>query len=90
MIKLHVLKIKRQYFNDILSGQKTFELRKNERDYKVGEYIRFINSNGCAFPETNKHLFKIIYVLKNVPEYGLSNGYCIFGFRSVSIQNGRD
>ena len=39
MIKLHILKIKREYFNDILRGRKTFELRKNDRDFKVGEYV---------------------------------------------------
>lgn len=87
MIKLHVLKIKREYFNDILRGRKTFELRRNDRDFKVGEYVRFININGYQFIETNKYLFQITYVLKDVPEYGLNSDYCIFGIRCVSVQH---
>lgn len=41
-MKLHELKIKEEYFKDIRSGKKTFELRKNDRDYQVGDLIHFV------------------------------------------------
>ena len=40
-MKLHELKIKREYFNAIKSGEKTFEIRKNDRDFQVGDIINF-------------------------------------------------
>jgi ASC-1-like (ASCH) protein len=40
-MKLHELKIKREYFNAIKSGEKTFEIRKNDRDFQVGDIVNF-------------------------------------------------
>lgn len=34
---IHELKIIPQYFEAVVKGIKTFELRKNDRDYKVGK-----------------------------------------------------
>ena len=42
-MKLHELKILHPYLVDITIGNKTFELRKNDRDYQVGDLIRFID-----------------------------------------------
>lgn len=37
----HELKINECYFNHILEGKKTCEIRFNDRDYQVGDIIRF-------------------------------------------------
>ena len=42
-MKLHELKILHEYLVDVDLGKKTFELRKNDRDYQVGDLIRFID-----------------------------------------------
>ena len=42
-MKLHELKIKHEYLIDVALGNKTFELRYNDRDYQVGDLIRFID-----------------------------------------------
>lgn len=34
-MKVHNLKIKLQYFKDVVSGIKTFEVRKNNRNFGV-------------------------------------------------------
>lgn len=39
MSKIHELKILPQYFNKISSGEKTFELRKNDRDFQVDDIL---------------------------------------------------
>ena len=46
-MKLHELKIKDEYYEDIISGTKKAELRKNDRDYQVGDLIHFI-PEGCT------------------------------------------
>ena len=38
-MKVHNLKIKPQYFKDVVSGIKTFEVRKNDRNFKVGDLM---------------------------------------------------
>lgn len=39
MSKIHELKILPQYFNVVRSGEKTFELRKDDRGFKVGDTL---------------------------------------------------
>ena len=38
---IQVLKIKQQYADRIVDRVKKFEIRKNDRDYQVGDIIRF-------------------------------------------------
>jgi ASC-1-like (ASCH) protein len=37
----HALKIERVYLQRIISGEKTFEIRKNDRDYQAGDTVCF-------------------------------------------------
>ena len=83
-MKLHELKIKEEYYREIEAGNKTFEIRKNDRDFQAGDYINFTIVRGSLVFETYP-LFKITYVLKNVPEYGLDKDYCIFGFKILEV-----
>ncbi|EAE4583199.1 DUF3850 domain-containing protein [Listeria monocytogenes] len=39
MSKTHELKILSEYFWDIAEGRKTFEIRKNDRDFHVGDTL---------------------------------------------------
>lgn len=46
----HRLKIHEQYANAVLNGTKTFEVRKNDRGYEVGDKIVFdvVTNEGYA------------------------------------------
>lgn len=76
----HKIKIKKMYYDAVLSGEKTFEIRKNDRDYKVGDIIHFvpIADNGDMIIPHNPKEYKITYVFHG-GEYGLENRYCVFG-----------
>jgi len=39
---IHQLKIERRYFDRIERGFKPWELRKNDRDFQVGDALSFI------------------------------------------------
>lgn len=92
-MKLHELKIKHEYLIEVYMGRKTFELRKNDRDYQVGDLIRFIDikqSNSgncdCDIYIDKDTLYKITYILKNVEEYGLDKDYCILAIKKLEIR----
>lgn len=83
-MKIHELKIKSEYMAEIWLHRKTFELRKNDRDFEVGDIVHFnIIEKTRKEPYPDDGLYRITYVLKDVPEYGLQEGYCIFGIRKL-------
>ncbi len=73
-------KIIPQYFKDVCSGKKNFELRKDEDDIQVGDILvleEWDLEMGRTGYCTER---KVTYILRNVPEYGLKDGYCIIGW----------
>lgn len=74
----HDLKITPQYFEDVLSKKKTFELRKDDRDFNVNDVLWIWEYKDKDY--TGRILTKVIsYVLRDVKQYGLMDGYVILG-----------
>lgn len=72
-------KILPEYFEAVEAGDKNFELRKDEDKIQVGDMITLREWTGTQY--TGRSITKrITYVLRNVPQYGLMQGYCIFGW----------
>ena len=79
---VHELRIARQYYEAISDGTKRFEIRYDDRDYRVGDYVHFLVKEGFYGSVTlTGELYRITYKLEDVPEYGLKPGYCILGLR---------
>ena len=76
--KQHEVKIVASYYEDVVSGKKSFELRKNDRGYKQGDSLKMLEF------KDGKHTGRtidadIIYTLEDYT--GLTEGYCILGIR---------
>lgn len=76
----HRLKIFVKYADAIMSGAKTFEIRKNDRDYEVGDSIVFnVVAGDChSFEEAVRHplngaTYRIDYILDDFE--GLAQKY---------------
>lgn len=86
MTRTHELKILEQFADEIVEGNKMFEIRDNDRAYQKGDYIRFkaIHKNTFGSNEVdheiNEQIYKITYVLSG---WGLKNGYVALGIREV-------
>ena len=79
MRKIIGKKILPQYFDDVIREKKKFELRKDEDDIQVGDAVVLREWDGERY--TGRATGRdVIYVLRNVPEYGLLPGYVIFGW----------
>lgn len=77
----HDLKTWPEYFKAVREGKKKFELRKNDRDFKVGDQAVLWEYE----PETAKltgqiFITEITYILDSGP--WLQPGYVAFGFES--------
>lgn len=76
---IHELKILPEYFEAVDENYKRFELRKDDRDYQVGDIVALEEWDGEKY--TGKFTSrKIEYILRDCPQYGLADGFCILGF----------
>ena len=76
---IHTLKILPEYFNEVIHDSKKFEIRKDEDDLQIGDVVILKEWDGEKYTgrATGQN---IVYVLRDVPEYGLMPGYVIFGW----------
>ena len=81
-MKVHELKTLNPFFEDVWSGLKDFEVRKNDRDFKVGDRLKLIE-----FGEAKNYVPRFIlkdvkYILKG-GQYGISSDYVVLGLKDV-------
>lgn len=79
----HFIKIEERWFSRITREEKTYELRKNDRDYQVGDVIffeiirDFWSKEDITLPADLKPIYIITHVLTSDVCEGLEKGYCI-------------
>jgi len=75
----HALKTETEYYQAIEKGLKTFELRKNDRDFRVGDLITLKETVNGTY--TGREIFakEIKYILQG-GKFGLEEGYVIMQF----------
>lgn len=78
---VHYLKTWPQYYHRVLSGEKTFEVRKNDRDFQKGDIV-FLTEYDPVTQEifTQSPAFIITYVLHG-GQFGIEPGYVVFGLK---------
>ena len=75
----HDLKCETEYYQAIERGKKKFELRNNDRNFKVGDMVTLYETVQGNYTGRSLPPFEIQYVLIG-GKYGLSGGYCIFNW----------
>lgn len=86
---IHAVKATPKFFEDVTSGKKPFEVRKNDRDYRECDYIALNEYDpDAAAPEREQYsgrsaLFQISYILDN-PEY-CKEGYVILTITPCTV-----
>jgi len=87
----HELKTDPLVFEDVIAGLKTFEIRKDDRGFKVGDYLSLRKTKHTGEEmKARKPLeytggywtVKVTYILRG-PIYGLQEGWCIMCFDLV-------
>ncbi|MCF6418630.1 MAG: DUF3850 domain-containing protein [Furfurilactobacillus sp.] len=76
----HSLKILPQYFSAVLSGDKTFEIRNNDRNFQVGDFVLLKEFD----INENHYTGKSVKVqIKYLTDYKQNYGYVVFSFKIV-------
>lgn len=77
---VHELKIDKLYFEDILSNNKKFEIRYNDRNFKINDKV-ILKEIDLYRQFTGREVeVKIIYLT----DYEQKKGYVVFGFEKTS------
>ena len=79
----HEIKILEQYAHAVKGGEKTFEIRYNDRGYQKGDRIRFrvIDDIGAhVYSSLEKMEFEITYVHSGL---GMADNYVALAIRPV-------
>lgn len=77
--KIHELKVWEEFFWEVYTGNKPFEIRKNDKRFQVGDFVKL-----CEFhnetQEYGKHeiVAMISYILHG-GQFGLEKGYVCLG-----------
>jgi hypothetical protein len=76
----HTVKIDRYWWSEISAGRKTAELRLDDRDYQIGDRIRFEVDGVCYGERT------ITHVLKNAETFGLRPGFVLLSLSNPEYE----
>ncbi|MGL9969451.1 DUF3850 domain-containing protein [Enterococcus sp. DIV1420a] len=71
---IHELKILPEYFEAVVSGNKRFEIRKNDRNYQKGDILR-LNEYQYGQYTGNVNIAEITYIT----DYAQQDGYVVLG-----------
>lgn len=76
----HYLKTETQFYQSVERGEKTWEVRFNDRDYKVGDMIYLDEVvQGVPTGRQSKQ-YEITYIYEG-RQYGLKDGFVIFSIK---------
>ena len=91
---VHELKCWPPYWEEIFTGTKTFDVRKDDRHYRVGDTLTLrewnqsrshIRGDGCSqVGDYTGRVASVCVVYKlDGGQYGIEPGYCVLGIRVV-------
>lgn len=84
--KLHILKLHENFCDDVYTGYKNFEVRKNDRCFQRGDIVQFqcVDDNGTPLEHfIHECRYEITYVLSG---WGIKEDYVVFGIRKLETE----
>ena len=84
-MKSHELKIEPEYFKPIITGKKMFEIRKNDRDYQVGDKLFLYEY------KDNKYtgIFAVA-TISYITDFQQKEGFVVLGLENVFSEDDDD
>jgi len=82
-MKIHKLKTWKEYFVAVFCGLKKFELRKNDRDFKIGDELILEEWDEINEIYTGRILHRRIDYILQGGQFGLEEGFVILGLSKI-------
>lgn len=82
---IHELKCWPEAFRAVSAGQKSHELRRDDRPYQIGDMLHLREWNRILNEYTGQWcLVQVTYITRDEPEWGLQTGFCIMSIRNLT------
>ena len=82
---IHELKTWPKYFERIVSGEKTFEIRKRDRNFETGDQLKLLEYDPDKEEYTNRMIdVKVTYLLPG-GQFGIESDYCVMAIKVISM-----
>lgn len=79
-MKVHKLKILPEYYNAQIEGKKNFEIRKNDRNYQIGDWLLLKEYNPKIKKFTER---KVMVEITYITNYQQKDGYVVLGTKYI-------
>lgn len=76
----HKLKTETAYYQAVDRGEKLFEVRKNDRDFKVGDLLYLQETVNGVY--TGRELTMVVTYILPGGQFGIEEGYCVMQIKS--------
>jgi len=87
----HDLKVYPEFFEDVAYGNKPFEIRRDDRNYQVGETLRLREFRSAFHDGPSGYtgravIVEVTYKLSWEQFEGLKKGYCALGLKFIDME----
>ncbi len=83
MNKVHNLKCWPEYFKEIAEGRKLFEVRKNDRDYKVWDILHLQEYSPSTGNYTGQFIHMQVTFILDGGIFGVSEGFVVMSLKAM-------
>ena len=73
----HELKIWPQFYKEVFYGRKNFEIRKNDRDFEVGDFLVLREFDISKNEYTGASVMRKITFILHGNQFVIEEGYCV-------------
>jgi hypothetical protein len=81
---VHELKTLPKYWDDVRSGRKTFEVRRNDRNFNVGDSLELYSYSGEENWQDGEFLeYWVSYILEG-GQFGIEPGFVVLGLHEAT------
>ena len=78
---MHKLKVWPEFYEQVINGNKPFEVRKDDRGFKVGDWVTLNEYDAKRARYTGRGITLTISYILSGGHFGIEKGYCVLGLR---------
>ena len=80
----HELKTETKHYQAVERGEKFFEVRRNDRDFKKFDMVTLKETVSGVYTGRKLEAMEIKYILYG-GQFGIKKRYCVFGFKKPVV-----